>query len=69
MNPPLPPLPPCAPGGPELGCCVVAVPDVSGWQVVCASGTQAPDSIPTLTLWGGLLLGLALVGAACWRLR
>lgn len=64
-----PPLPPCVPGEPVTGCCLLPIPNTSEWQVVCASGTQAPDSIPTLTLWGGLLLGLALVVAAFWRLR
>ena len=70
MNQPLPPLPPCGPGDPVLGCCLLAVPNASEWQVVCASPTAPePATIPTLSLWGGIVLGLALVAAALWRLR
>lgn len=64
-----PPLPPCGPGDPVLGCCLLQIPNTSEWQVVCTSSTPAPATIPTLSPWGGIVLGLALLAAACRRLR
>ena len=62
-------IPPCGPGDPVLGCCLLQIPNTSEWQVVCTNSTPGPATIPTLSLWGGIVLCLALVAAACWRLR
>jgi hypothetical protein len=67
MNPP--PVPTCGPGDPVLGCCSVAIPNTSEWQVVCASPSGGPPSVPSLLPWAGTLLAALLIVAALRRLR
>ena len=63
-------FPPCSEVvGDLVGCCLLQIPNTSEWQVVCANSTPGPATIPTLSLWGGIVLCLALVAAALWRLR
>lgn len=73
MNPtPTPqPFPLCSDvTGDLVGCCLVAIPNTSQWEVQCADpAAQGPVSVPVLSGWGSLILGLSLVAVALRRLR
>lgn len=60
---------PCTANGPVTGCCLLAVPNTSSWQVVCASPSAAPTAVPMTTTTGAVLLAIALCLIACWKLR
>ena len=62
-------LPLCPPSGEITGCCLLAVPNTSTWQVVCTNTTSAPAAVPTLTAWAGILFAVLLVVAVFRRLR
>jgi len=55
-------FPPCSPSVPDTQCCVVAVPNTSGWQVVCPRGPEAV-AVPTVSSLG-LVICAVMVGAA-----
>lgn len=63
------PLPVCTPNAPPAGCCLVAIPNTSGWAVACAGASSGAATIPTLTETGALLFGVLLVAVAMRRLR
>ena len=60
---------PCPTTGPVEGCCLLAVPNTSSWQVVCSGSVGAPTVIPTLSEWGQLALSLALAFVAIRRVK
>ena len=60
---------PCPTTGPVEGCCLLAVPNTSSWQVVCSGSVGAPTVIPTLSEWGLVALALALAFVALRRVK
>lgn len=65
-----PPLPYCVDGVAPDGCCLLAVPNTSEWQVVCASPSQppVPATVPTLSWLGMGVLAVAITLVAVRRL-
>jgi hypothetical protein len=58
-------IPICVNGIPPDGCCLLAIPNTSQWQVVCANTTQPqPTSVPSLFIGSGIILTLAICMAA-----
>lgn len=53
---------PCVAGEPVNGCCLLAVPNTSEWQVVCANNYQ-PNNVPMTSSVGTVIL-IAAIGAA-----
>ena len=60
---------PCPPTGPVEGCCLLAIPNTSSWQVVCSGSVGVPTVIPTLSEWGLMALALALAFVAIRRVK
>ena len=60
---------PCPTAGPVEGCCLLAIPNTSSWQVVCSGGVGVPTVIPTLSEWGLMALSLALAFVAIRRVK
>ena len=60
---------PCPTTGPVEGCCLLAIPNTSSWQVVCSGSVGVLTVIPTLSEWGLVALALALAFVALRRVK
>ena len=67
----IPPLPYCVGGVAPDGCCLLAIPDTSQWQVVCAAPSEQPAvaTVPALSWLGMAALSVAIVIVAVHRLH
>ena len=65
-----PALPPCVDGVAPGGCCLLAVPNTSERQVVCASPAEQPivATVPTMSWFGMALLAAVIATVAARRL-
>ena len=60
---------PCPTTGPVEGCCLLAIPNTSSWQVVCSGSVGVQTAVPTLSEWGLITLALALAAVAIRRMK